>query len=756
MAEIRCPMCGKPNPEDLEICQFCQARLRPLIAPSPDDRPRVTEEESAQPEPEQEPIVSQPSVPEESAPPVGDARDVAAWLEELEETESGSGVESPREEQPSEISASSDEEIPEWLATIRARAMADQLITPEEKEEEEEAASEDEATWLSRLREKRQAGLEEQVDTGPLVEESEEDYLDRLRALHAVETGEGVEALLEEGEAATEEEPPEPSEVESHPVESSEELRQPEAEAEAEAESKTAAGVSWLAGIELGGAEDLDLEREQTEAEAVEPQATETGDQSLPQEAEWPEWMREESLPPSAPQDESLSLPEEPKAIIEEPTTPEVPMEKEEEPEGTDEEAVEFDLETLPDWIEEALEEEVVSEGELPAEEALELEGELAPAELPSWLRAMRPVEAAEEETVEQEEKEVTFGPLAGLRGVLPAEAEIAQPRKAPPYPMRLQVTEQQTIQADVFRRILETEGAPKSLPAPRLISPNRIFRWVTAILLLSAVLWSVIRGQQQVMLPTADQVGVIAVHELISSLPVDAKVLVGFDYQPGLSAELEATAQAVIVRALRRGARLTLVSTSPTGPALAERFLRMAQLGETYLSGQQYINLGYIAGGALGLRGFANYPQRAKSVDVAGYAVWDTPPLPLLGIRALADYHLVIVITDDFHTAQAWIEQVQPVLGETPMIFITSAQVGPLIRPYVEGSPQQVRGLIAGLAGAAYYERVSGQEGLARQYWDSLSVGTFVVVLLIFVGCLGVFAQRMFRSSLRMGGSRR
>jgi hypothetical protein len=32
MAEIRCPMCGKLNPEELDVCQFCQARLKPLIA----------------------------------------------------------------------------------------------------------------------------------------------------------------------------------------------------------------------------------------------------------------------------------------------------------------------------------------------------------------------------------------------------------------------------------------------------------------------------------------------------------------------------------------------------------------------------------------------------------------------------------------------------------------------------------------------------------------------------------------------------
>ena len=42
MAEIRCPMCGKPNPEELDICQFCEARLRPLII-QPDQTERDDE-----------------------------------------------------------------------------------------------------------------------------------------------------------------------------------------------------------------------------------------------------------------------------------------------------------------------------------------------------------------------------------------------------------------------------------------------------------------------------------------------------------------------------------------------------------------------------------------------------------------------------------------------------------------------------------------------------------------------------------------
>src|SRR5512139_1304334 len=44
--EIRCQMCGKPNPADAEVCQFCQARLRPVWASKPKDDLFGTESES--------------------------------------------------------------------------------------------------------------------------------------------------------------------------------------------------------------------------------------------------------------------------------------------------------------------------------------------------------------------------------------------------------------------------------------------------------------------------------------------------------------------------------------------------------------------------------------------------------------------------------------------------------------------------------------------------------------------------------------
>ena len=33
MSDIKCPMCGKANPAEAEVCKYCQARLKPLVAP---------------------------------------------------------------------------------------------------------------------------------------------------------------------------------------------------------------------------------------------------------------------------------------------------------------------------------------------------------------------------------------------------------------------------------------------------------------------------------------------------------------------------------------------------------------------------------------------------------------------------------------------------------------------------------------------------------------------------------------------------
>jgi len=125
------------------------------------------------------------------------------------------------------------------------------------------------------------------------------------------------------------------------------------------------------------------------------------------------------------------------------------------------------------------------------------------------------------------------------------------------------------------------------------------------------------------------------------------------------------------------------------------------------------------------------------------GSNVWAKAPLN--SISTVKDFSAVIVITNDPDTARIWIEQVGSQLQEadTPLLFVTSAQAEPLIRPYYEATPAQVQGLIAGLTGGVAYARTVGdyqQNGT----WDAYSAGVTVSVLIIFIGSIAGVVLKM------------
>ena len=221
----------------------------------------------------------------------------------------------------------------------------------------------------------------------------------------------------------------------------------------------------------------------------------------------------------------------------------------------------------------------------------------------------------------------------------------------------------------------------------------------------------------------------------IISALPPSAPVLIGVEYQPGLAAEMERAAWAVIDHLTINGAHLTFVSTIPTGPVQAERFVQQvsAQGKHNYTGAEQYANLGYLAGDATGLLAFAQAPRQAAPWAADGSTIWNQAALAK--ISQIEQFSLVVVITDSPDKARLWIEQIGTQLNDTPMVMILSAQAEPVVRPYYEGQPRLVHGMVAGLSGGAAYEGLMQRSGIARQSWDAFTMGLFAAVLLMAGG---------------------
>ncbi len=730
MADVRCPMCGKANDSQAEVCEFCGARIKPLFIEQP------------------------PSEPE-----------------------------APVEEPAAAAGGESEQEMPEWLARIRAQAEAKAAPEPEE---ERQKGNGEEGDWLDRLRQSG-AGEGSDADEGqPLPEWLGADGLTESAKEEPAPEGQPAEAAAEEpdwlggmprADVGHDEGPPE--------GEVPEWLAQYEGEQEGEEEEQV---PEWLARIRAReraggqvegampavetdwlnqlreGAIPQDGETPTAEPPTAEPTPAAPGAQPPEEEPEVqaerpgqkPE-VEHEPLPPleapallSVPQEEQPPAVEpEPKPPAKEPdwlgevgeikdaTLPHVPaliLETGEPaaPGGTQD----LDLEAidLPDWLGELK--------ETGAEEAeKEAKPDLAPATLPAWLEAMRPVETFRPAVeIEPEEDQVveSAGPLAGLRGVLMAEPVVAMPRTPTVGGAKLDITERQFAQAELLHRMVEEEER-EITPVPTTRGRLPLVRWALSLVLLLAVALPVFTGVPRFPLPSRLPLDLPALTELVNSLPTERPVLVVFDYDPGYSGELDAVAGALFQHLVARELRIITVSTRPAGPPLAERLMQRVAPELALTNGEDYLHLGYLSGGPTAVQLFAALPREAilrgflLPRDLAGASAWDSPLLR--DVQGLSDFAAVVVITAGTESARTWTEQARPWMGDTPLIMVLSMGAEPLVRPYYEALEPQVNGILTGLSAAVIYEQGNGRPAAAHDRWDGYGAGALAAELALAAG---------------------
>ncbi|RPJ26971.1 MAG: hypothetical protein EHM33_09685 [Chloroflexi bacterium] len=393
----------------------------------------------------------------------------------------------------------------------------------------------------------------------------------------------------------------------------------------------------------------------------------------------------------------------------------------------------------MPDWLsrsEPAADQPASGQTTLPPAESDE---SLAPVDLPSWVQAMRPMEAVISETASgaEDEPEETEGPLAGLRGVIPGMT-IGSSMRPKSISLKLQATDEQQASAALLEKILGGETSPRALITSSFVASQQVLRWTLTALFL-AVLGVVIslRSQMMPVSPSLPAEG-DAASQAVVSLPANAKVLVVIDYEPSLAGEMEAIGGPLLDQMiLTSHPNLSFVSTSPNGAVLVERMLSNTGITQ---AGVEYRNLGFLPGGSAGVLGFVERPAEI---------------IPASEVGKFSDYAMLVVMTDHAESGRIWVEQlhaqrvkqVDLALGNQPLIVIASAQAGPLLQPYV--SSGQITGMISGLSQAARYEYINGSRpGIARSYWDAFGVGLAMAIVLIIVGSLwslftGIRARR-------------
>jgi hypothetical protein len=397
----------------------------------------------------------------------------------------------------------------------------------------------------------------------------------------------------------------------------------------------------------------------------------------------------------------------------------------------------------MPDWL--SIVDDSVSQESVPA--PITNVDAIAPGDLPSWVQAMRPVDAGAPPPVSTSLSDSkTFearGALAGLQGVLPAGKGFSPTSKPKAYSIKLQASAEQQAHAALLEQILEAETAPVPIGSFSTLGTSRGLRWLLAFLFFVGLTAVLFMQTQIFSMPVGGLAEVDSALNAVQAIPQDAPVLVVFDYEPARVGEMEAVAVPVFDQ--MHNPRLTFVSTTETGSILAERFIS-EHFADRYQSGVQYLNLGFLPGGQMGVRAFVENPvmvapyaiaQSSNLLDLTLSPAWELPPLQ--GVTSLSQFAALIVITDDADSARAWIEQTTAApdpIPAIPFVVISSAQAAPMIQPYY--ASQQINGLVGGLySGALFEQNNAGRPIMTRTYWDAYSIGMLLAMILILGGGL-------------------
>jgi hypothetical protein len=393
--------------------------------------------------------------------------------------------------------------------------------------------------------------------------------------------------------------------------------------------------------------------------------------------------------------------------------------------------AVPFGLESLPDWIS-------AERGEGDSVEATGNQPAIANAEMPGWLEALKPVGMVKAALSGSQPPAAASAPVTGslkpttgsLAGKSSASAPSASVAPIPPAGK----SETQKQYAAMMEQVL-TRGPAPAAPAQKTKKRSRKVVWVVivALVLILLLILSAV-GLGFLPLPQLFSTETVTFYNTVETLPAGAPVLVALEYSPAFAAELHPISLSTMEQLASKDARVSFISTQPAGPILSEQLLQ--QIHSRYPSydlSANTVNLGYIAGGSTGLQGFALRPAGVIQKGWNGQPAWNKPALA--GVSSLDQFAAVIVLSENADLSRDWIEQVQPRMGSVPLLIATSAQTGPLLQPY--SASGQIKGLVAGISGAAAYENILGKPSRGSTLWGLYLVGQILAILLIFLGLI-------------------
>ena len=218
--------------------------------------------------------------------------------------------------------------------------------------------------------------------------------------------------------------------------------------------------------------------------------------------------------------------------------------------------------------------------------------------------------------------------------------------------------------------------------------------------------------------LPTKTTKNTQIVFDSLNDLKENDKVLLSFEYGASTKPEIHPMSIAILNHLFSKGIKVYIVSLWPEGVMMAADAINEVVDSNLFKVeyGIDYINLGYKQGGPVVIRGIATNIGSVFTQDVH-LTLLDEIPM-MNNIKDVRDFDFVFDLSAGFPGNAEWVqyacdEYKIPLSSGCTSIMVTDAI------PYVESG--QLKGIIAGMPGAAEYEN------LVYDYLSNLEYNKFM-----------------------------
>ena len=362
----------------------------------------------------------------------------------------------------------------------------------------------------------------------------------------------------------------------------------------------------------------------------------------------------------------------------------------------------------------------------------------LEKANLPEWLKAIRPVEVVtpkiQTNTIKQVEKS---GPLAGLQGVLSSEGLTKNYTKPPTYSVSINVTEKQKGHLQILEEILDP-AVNLTPDSKRKKSKLQSFEnYLIPLFLLFIILISLFIDHTNAQMPKTFPADAVRFYNLatgyLSRNTTPSHVLAIFETDASSYPEMNIISKGFFESLFENNHWVTTLATNPNGVLLAEEILSNSHDNvPSYNSDERVHNLGYLPGNIVGIQSFISNPRiLSTGLDVKS-KIWEEEPLS--NINTFTDFDMIVILTDNSEQAKLWIEQMNLTVPDTSLLFISTAKAAPLLQPYLETN--QIDGILSGILGGLSYDLLSSSDtNEISKLWSINQLAVISFILFILAG---------------------